>query len=223
MALANPPDHVHVLSGRDLELDAAVSLVQELTDAVEQEFDVRLDAEADAGKDLGPRPSQQFVQRFFLAPCQCIPASHFQAGPGEGIALHQAIAASQFLDGRPLPSQNHRGQKIVEDMPASLRSLWTVERISGTGALAPADHSLVGRDPHQDMIEVLLAAGAGLERAYQGKAHEVQGDLVEPHRSLANRLPTAIPQRARKRASEFPRSPWFMLGQIDGTINRRRS
>src|SRR5208337_3973292 len=134
------------------------------------------------------------------------PASHFQAGPGEGIALHEAIAASQLLDGRPFPSQDHRGQKIVEDMPARLRRLRTVERIGGTGALAPADHALVGRDPDQDMIEVLLAAGAGLEGANQGKSHDLQGNLVEPHWSLANRLPTAIPHRARKRAREFPRS-----------------
>ena len=82
----------------------------------------------------------------------------------------------------------------MEDMPASLRSLWAVERIGGTGALAPADHTIVGRDSDQDMLEVLLRLELRLERVNQGKAYEVQGDLVEPHGSLANRLPTAIPE-----------------------------
>ena len=119
IALANPPDHVHVPPGPDLELDAAVSLVQELIDLIEQDFDVRLDAQADAGKDLGPRATQQFVQRFFLAPCERIPASHFQAGPGEGVPLHQAIepvSSSMVVHFRPRTIGARKSWRICQQV-----------------------------------------------------------------------------------------------------------
>ena len=79
-----------------------------------------------------------------------------------------------------------RGQEIAEDVPAGLGGLGTVVRVRRTGAFAPAGRA-AGDDADQDVVEVLLAAGAGLERPDQRKANDSELDLLDPHGRLGPR------------------------------------
>ena len=78
----------------------------------------------------------------------------------------------------------------MEEMPACFGGLG---QSNGSAGLAhspqPTTPSSVD-DPNQDMIEVLLAAGAGLERVDQGKTHDAQKftwSSVDRTEGLANR------------------------------------
>ena len=63
MPLADLPDHVDVPPRRDLQLDPAIAFVEVSVDLVEQGFDRRLDPQADARDDLGPRAAEHRMQR----------------------------------------------------------------------------------------------------------------------------------------------------------------
>ena len=65
-------------------------------------------------------------------------------------------------------------------MPASLGGLRTVIRVGRAGTLAPAGRA-AGVDADQDVVEVHLSAGAGLERPNQRQPHDSELDLVDPH------------------------------------------
>src|SRR5262249_55241540 len=58
--------------------------------------------------------------------------------------------------------------------------LGAIIRVGGAGALAPAGQP-VGRHPDEDVVEVVLGAGAGAERPHERQPHELQVDLLDPH------------------------------------------
>ena len=214
IAVANPAHDVDIPARRDLELDAPVAFVEVAGDQVQQGFDAALDSQADSREDLGAAASQQGMQRLATSARQEVPACHFQSGTREAISLDSTIEAGQLFDGRPFSPQHERGQKIAENVPAGLGGLGTVIRVGRTGAFAPAGHA-VGDDPDQDVVEVFLAAGAGLERPDQRKANDPELDLLDPHGCSGpfTRAKRRHEHRSSRIARPLSRSPNFDISR----------
>ena len=65
-------------------------------------------------------------------------------------------------------------------MPAGLGCLGAVIGVRRARAFAPSDH-VTGDNANQDVVEVILAAGAGSEWPNQGKPHDLEVNSVNPH------------------------------------------
>jgi hypothetical protein len=121
------------------------------------------------------------MERFALGPCQKIPTGHFQARAREGVSLDQPIKACELGNVRPGPAKYHRRQEVPKNVPARFRGFRAVKRVRWTCAFAPANRSTVVYGPNKDVIEMLLAARAGLKRMNERKANQQKVDPVDEH------------------------------------------
>src|SRR5690606_41708374 len=71
------------------------------------------------------------------------------------------------------------------------------------GDLAPADGAVGALHPHEHVLEVGLAVGAGLDLVHQRQAHLQQLDPVDAHLSVSVRV-DAEPRGDRVPAGEAP-------------------
>ena len=188
VTLADRADDLDVVPRGDLELDPAVALVEVLVDQPEEHAAIALDPQADAREDLRPGAAEERGQRTALAPRQEVPAGHLQARLGEVVPLDRRLEPDELLDRRPLPAEESRREEVVQEVPAGLGRLRAVVRVRRARALAPADRA-VGDDPHEDVVEVALAAGAGPERSHERQPHDLQVDPLDLHRGPAPSRP----------------------------------
>ena len=122
---------------RDLELDPAIPLVDEAIDLIEQDAEVVLDPQADAGDDLaGSRPgaSASETPRDFARASQ---AAISRPGLREVVPLHRAEEADQVFDRPPIAADDLRGEEVPEDVPAGLGRLRAIIRVGRAGGFAP--------------------------------------------------------------------------------------
>ena len=103
---------------------------------------------------------------------------HLQRGLRHRVALHPGQSGRDALRGN-----RRREQERPEELPdhglRATHPLGRVERLARRHTLAPA-FTLVGRDPHDERVALVVGTERGPERAYERQPHPPQLDLPHP-------------------------------------------
>ena len=165
----------------DLDLDPLVAFVQEPADLGDQVGERVLDAAADPGLDLGPRPAVKFAERHPRLLGLEVPEGQLEPGLGHRVAPEGRGLAGEVLGLDDALAENERDEELLHDVPGRLGRLAAVEGGLLGDALAPAADAVLA-DLDQAEGPVVGAPEARLEEMDIGEPEQVDLDPFDGHR-----------------------------------------